>query len=100
VNNTTEVIKPKKIDLLGTSKWDCIMDGKTREMKVEDNSWLERYHKREIDIQSGDSLRVKLKTTYSYNTNSSKTKITYDIVEIFDVIKPDGTTQLTIDDSY
>jgi hypothetical protein len=100
VNDTTEIIKPKKIDLLGASKWDCIMDGKTREMKVEDINWLKKYHAREIDIQSGDSLRVKLKTTYSYNVNSSKTKITYDIIEILDVIKPDGTTQLTIDDNY
>jgi hypothetical protein len=100
INNTTEVIKPKKVDLLGESKWECIMDGKTREMKVEHKEWLEKYQHRQVNIQSGDSLRVKLKTTYSYNANTSKIKVTYDITEVLNIIKPDGTTQLTIDDNH
>lgn len=91
---TTEVVKPKKIDLLGTSKWECILNGRTREMKVEDIGWLNKHHQREVDIQSGDALKVRLRTTYSYD-KESKTRATYDIIEVLKVIKPDDSTQLS-----
>lgn len=97
-SDTTEIVKPKKVDLLGTSKWECILNGRTREMKVEDQTWLNKYHDREIDIQSGDSLKVQLRTTYGYDLNS-KTKVSYEILKVLGVIKPDDTKQLSFNDN-
>ena len=92
---TTEVIKPKKVDLLGESKWDCIWNGSTREMKVEDKEWLDKIHLRQVDIQSGDSLKVKLTTTYGYDKDS-KTRTTYTITKVLGIIPPDETLQLSL----
>jgi hypothetical protein len=97
-SETKEIVKPKKVDLLSDiSKWEFVYNGGTKHMKIEDKSWLESYHKREVVIEPGDSLKVILKTTYSYSPNFTDTKINYEIVRVVGIIKPDENSQLTIE---
>jgi hypothetical protein len=93
-SETREVVKPKKVDFVGDSKWEFILNGRTEEIKIEQKDWLEAYHRREIDIDPGDSLRVMLRTTYSYSANFSDTKKSFMITRILGVIKPESNAQL------
>jgi len=90
-NETKEIVKPKKVDLLSElSKWDFIYNGKTKQMRIEDKVWLESFHRRETNLASGDSLQVVLRTTFSHNSNYTKTTINYDIIRVIKIISPEN----------
>ncbi|MEI6947370.1 hypothetical protein V9K67_09280 [Paraflavisolibacter sp. H34] len=93
-SETREVVKPKKVDFVGDSKWEFILNGRTEEIKIEEKAWLEAYHRREIDIDPGDSLQVLLRTTYSYSANFMETRKSFMITRILGVIKPESNAQL------
>lgn len=96
-SETTEIIKPKKIDLLNSeSSWNCIMNGKSVSIKILDTDWLEKYHKQIENVLSGDSLKVKLLTTYIYNSETPKTNITYEVLKVEKIIKPDSKNEQSL----
>ena len=89
-NDTTEILKIKKIDLLSDeAKWDFKIGSRVVHARIQDITWLNNYHKREIIIKPEDSLKVTLKTTYTFTNNNEHTQLTYDIVKVLQVITPD-----------
>ena len=89
-NDTTEILKIKKIGLLSDeAKWDFKIGSRVIHARIQDLTWLNNYHKREIIIKPEDSLKVTLKTTYTFTNNNEHTQLAYDIVKVLQVITPD-----------
>ncbi len=56
----------KKPDYLGSSMWE-LRHGKTKIFaKIEDEKWLNRFQRREIDVRPGDALRCNVKQEIYY----------------------------------
>ena len=64
------ILKVKKADLLGTSKWEFLFEGKSLKAGIKDVNWLNRYHKKAVHVDPGDSLKV----VWEYEIVSAKGK--------------------------
>jgi hypothetical protein len=85
-----ESLKVKTQDLLSDkASWKLIRQGKQIEVKILHKEWLDDYHNRKIIILPNDYLKVDLKITYTTNTSTKKPIITYEAVEVLEVIPPD-----------
>ncbi|MGZ3922064.1 MAG: hypothetical protein ACXVC7_17320 [Bacteroidia bacterium] len=92
INETTEVLKIKKVDMLSfEAKWDFLNGKKKLTAKISDMQWLHNYHNRIEVIQPEDALMVTLKTTHSYTPNFEDKSTDHEIVKVLRVIKPDET---------
>ena len=90
------LLKVKKPDYLGDSKWELRHERKPIDVKVLDNDWLKRFQNREIDVRPGDSLRAEVRTIVKYDYNNEVLAIRYEILEVKDIIKPESQTQIDL----
>jgi hypothetical protein len=87
-----EILKVKTIELLSNNaKWSLIREGKQIDVKISHKKWLDDYHSRKIIIQPNDFLKVDLKIIHTTNQNSKKPIISYEAIEVLDVIPPDDS---------
>ncbi len=85
-----EILKIKSLDLLsGRTKWKLIRMGNVIDVKILHQEWLDNYHNRKIIIKSGDYLKLELKIIYTTGPNFIKPTVTYEALNIFEVIPPD-----------
>ena len=90
-NETTEVLKAKKIELLNEKPiWHFLRGKKPLIATMLDSNWLDDFHSRKVSIQSNDSLKVKMRTTHTYSNNFSEAKTKHEIVEVLEIIKPEN----------
>ncbi|RYY58169.1 MAG: hypothetical protein EOO05_17265 [Chitinophagaceae bacterium] len=100
VNETTELLKIKKVDMLSSQpKWDFLQGKRPLKARMLDLEWLDAFHHREVVIKPEDALMVTLKTTHTYNPNFDDKKTDYEVVKVGSVISPEveTTVQLRID---
>lgn len=92
-----ETLKVKTLDLLSDkASWKLIRQGKQIEVKILHKEWLDDYHDRKIVIQPNDYLKLDLKITYTTNSNTLKPIVSYEALQVLEVIPPDqieGTNQ-------
>ncbi len=92
-----ETLKVKTLDLLSDKAcWKLIRQGKQIEVKILHKEWLDDYHNRKIVIQPNDYLKLDLKITYTTNSNTLKPIVSYEALQVLEVIPPDqieGTNQ-------
>jgi hypothetical protein len=55
------------------------------EAKILHKEWLDDFHKRNVDIRPGDSLRVIMKTTNRYDDTGELTGTIYEITRVLNV---------------
>jgi hypothetical protein len=79
------ILKVKKPDYLGESMWGFRHGSRGIEVKILHKEWLEDFHKRNVDIRLGDSLRVIMKTTNRYDDTGELTGTTYEITKVLNV---------------
>lgn len=85
-----ETLKVKSLDLLSDkASWKLIRLGKQIEVKMVDKEWLDDYHDRKVIIQPNDYLKIDLKITYTTNSNTLKSIISYEALKVFEVIPPE-----------
>ncbi|MDB5223159.1 MAG: hypothetical protein JWN83_1826 [Chitinophagaceae bacterium] len=85
-----ETLKVKSLDLLSDkASWKLIRQGKQIEIKILHKQWLDDYHNRKIIIQPNDYLKVDLKIIYTTNSNSLKPIVSYEALEVLEVIPPE-----------
>lgn len=90
VNETTELLKTKKADLLSeVPKWDFLQGKKGISAKMLDTDWLAGFHNREVTIKPEDALMVILRTTHTYTPSFDDKKTDYEIIKIQSVISPE-----------
>lgn len=82
------VLKVKKPDYLGTSKWQFKYDGRAIEAKITDSEWLSLFQSRKEDVRPGDSLRVLLYEEISYGYDGEVVHRHYEIEKVYEVIRP------------
>ncbi|RYY00646.1 MAG: hypothetical protein EOO53_21455 [Gammaproteobacteria bacterium] len=101
VNETTEILKIKKVDMLSDEpKWDFLQGKRNLSAKMLDKQWLEDFHNRQVIIKPEDALMVTLRTTHTYTPNFEDKKTECEIIKIISVITPenDNINQMKISD--
>lgn len=99
VNETTEILKIKKVDMLSDEpKWDFLQGKKNLTAKMLDKQWLDDFHNRQVTIKPEDALMVTLRTTHTYTPNFEDKKTECEIIKIISVVSPesDNTYQMEI----
>ncbi len=93
------ILKVKRPDYLGHAMWDFKYNGRLIPAKILQESWLNDFQERKIDIRPGDSLRAKVKTTVKYGYDYEVIGNHYEILEVVEVLqgKPDSQTKLDFD---
>lgn len=85
-----EILKVKSLDLLSDkASWKLIRQGKQIEVKILHKEWLDDYHSRKIIIQPNDYLKIDLKIHYTTNSNTLRPIVTYEAIQVLEVIPPD-----------
>lgn len=80
------IVKVKKPDYLGTSKWEFKYAGRAIEAKILAKDWLQRFQTNQVPLNPGDSLRVVLNEEVSYGYDSEIVQVDYEVVEVLDVL--------------
>jgi hypothetical protein len=92
-SETTLILKVKKPDYLGQSKWLFHDVGRSIEASIEDKEWLESFQNREIIVRPGDSLKVRLNTEVKKGYDKEDISVRYYVTKVIDVIVGDKGTQ-------
>jgi len=61
------ILKVKKPDYLGDSKWEFKYENRKLEAKIKNSKWLSDYQQGKIDIRPGSSLRASIRTIVKYD---------------------------------
>lgn len=80
------ILKVKKPDYLGDTKWGFKYAGHLIDAKILDDSWLAQFQTRQVSIQPGDSLRVMLREAISYGYDSEIVHTHYEVVKVIEII--------------
>jgi hypothetical protein len=80
------ILKVKKPDYLGDSRWEFKHENRTIPMKIVDLDWLEKFQSRQVDIRPGDSVRATVLVTTNYDHELNVISIHHDIVEVKEII--------------
>jgi len=96
VSESERILKVKKPDYLGTSKWIFKHSGHPIDAKILHEEWLQQFQTKTISVQPGDSLRtiVREETLYGYNNEIVDTK--YEILKVIEVIERPKSSQGTL----
>ena len=78
------IIKVKKPDYLGTSKWEFKHGGRAIEAKIQDAAWLHRFQSSLEPLNPGDSLRVILREEVAYGYDSDVVHVEYTVLRVLD----------------
>lgn len=80
------IVKVKKPDYLGTSKWEFKYAGHAIEAKILDVMWLQRFQSNLEPLNPGDSLRVILREEVAYGYDSEIVSIVYTVLKVLDIL--------------
>jgi hypothetical protein len=95
-NETTEVLKVKKLDMLSNeARWDFKKDHHALNgVKISDQQWLNDFHARKFSLLPDDSLRVQLKTTYVQSPDPHFSRTSWEILKVMEIISPTESNNL------
>ena len=79
---TVMLLAVKKPDFLGDSQWEFKHGKKTIRAKVADETWLNTFRKREIDVRLGDALRCIVVVAYDYGHDGELLRERFLIVSV------------------
>lgn len=85
-SENTKILKVKKPDYLGTSKWSFKYEGHTVEAKILNKEWLVQYQDRLIELHPGDSIKVILIEETSYGYDNEVVYVDYSIKEVKEIL--------------
>lgn len=82
------ILKVKKPDYLGDSKWEFEYENRKLEEKIKNSKWLSDYQQGKIDIRPGSSLRASIHTIVKYDYDNEVISSQYEILEVLEIIPP------------
>ncbi|MBR3723470.1 MAG: hypothetical protein IKN12_12045 [Selenomonadaceae bacterium] len=88
-NTSIALLKVRKPDFLGNSKWAFRYGSKTIDAKMLDVKWLQDYKERKFAVYPGDALKVKMKTIAVYGRNSELVSENHEVLEVIEIV-PDN----------
>jgi hypothetical protein len=80
------ILKVKKPDYLGSSRWAFKYGAHMIEAKVLDVEWLTRFQTSQEPVLPGDSLRVVLREAVSYGYDNEIVHVDYDVMSVLSII--------------
>jgi len=84
--NNEMILKVKKPDYLGDSKWE-FRHGKTSiPAKITDIDWLKKFQNREIDVRPKDAIKCMVNITTKYDADNEPLVVLYDIYKVIEII--------------
>lgn len=86
VSKTVMILKVKKPDYLGDSKWEFKHDSHTIQAKIQHPEWIRQFQSREIDIRPGDSIKARISTEVKYGFENEVINTNYNLIEVLDVL--------------
>ncbi|EPG67400.1 hypothetical protein [Leptospira wolffii] len=87
IENTIRVILLiKKLDFFGKSQWTFNRGDEKILAKISDDSWLNRFHNREIPLLPGDALEVDMLEVAAYDIHGNQLSINREIVSVIKTI--------------
>ncbi len=87
ITSTAEMIlKVKKPDYLGESKWELKYEQKTLPVKILDTAWLQSFQNRDVDIRPGDSIRAIVEIITRYDYDNEVVSAQYNIKQVLEVL--------------
>lgn len=84
--DSLRILKVKKVDFLGNSKWSFKYEGHSIDAKITDDEWLKSYQNRVVELHPGDSIKVVLVEETSYGYNNDVVHVDYTINEIKEIL--------------
>lgn len=97
LQNTGErILKVKKPDYLGTSKWTFKYGMQMVEAKILDLVWLQRFQSGEVSLLPGDSLRVTLYEEVSYGYDGEVVHTDYEVRAVHGVVHTPRGSQIKL----
>jgi len=98
LSNAEMILKVKKPDYLGESKWDFRHGGRSLPAKIVHREWLSGFQNREVDIRPGDSIRAKVEIIDKYDFDGELIGTDYNILDVIEVIKISSPKQIEMFD--
>jgi len=80
------ILKIKKPDYLGDSKWEFRHDKRAFYAKIEDESWMDDFRTKKIFIGPGDALEVRMETLDQYDDKGNLVNSQHSIKNVDKVI--------------
>ena len=90
------IVKVKKPDYLGNSKWEFKYAGRAIEAKILDVHWLQRFQSNVEPLKPGDSLRVTLREDVAYGYDSEIVNIDYTVLKVLATLPGLSAIQTTL----
>lgn len=89
----TMILKVKKPDFLGDSKWEFRFDNKPFVAKIADQEWMLRYHAGKEPLSPGDALKGEVETIVKYGFEGEVVDIQHTVLKVIEIIRPDQHDQ-------
>jgi len=99
VTENKMILKVKKPDYLGESKWELRHGKTTINAKITDIEWLKKFQNREFDIRPKDSLDCSVKITTNYDIDNELISVDYEVVNVEKVVNFKLATQKSLLDN-
>lgn len=96
-SETEAVLKVKKPDYLGNSKWNFRWNDSSIDAKIESKEWLSSFQQGEVAVLPGDSLKAVVKTHTTTDIHDQVIKIEFAISEVLEVLTPVRYINHTLD---
>ena len=87
VNRTEMILKLRKPDFLGESRWEFRWEDHYMEAGIGDENWLRQFRERKFDIRPGDALKVWIESTVNYGFDGEVISKSYTVLEVVDVVR-------------
>jgi len=81
------ILKVKKADYLGASKWVFKFEGHAIDVSITDRDWLDKFQHKMVSVQPGDSIRGVLVRYISYGHDNEVLGIRYELEHVKEVIE-------------
>ena len=85
-NEVQLILKIKKPDYLGDSRWEFRHQHQTIEARILDEEWLAEFRRGNIPLRPRDALRAIVRTQLHYGFDGEVIHSRYEVVRVLDVI--------------
>lgn len=80
------ILKVKKPDYLGNSRWSFKYMGHSIEATIADSKWLARFHNRLEILQPGDAIKANVREIVSYGYDGEIVHTDHEILEVIEIL--------------
>lgn len=93
------LLRVKKPDYLGQSRWDVQHDGHAVQVKIIDENWLKEFQSRKFDLRPGDSLHARTVIEVWYDANGNVLDERYTVLKVYRIVPAPDTPDLWTDEA-